>query len=232
MMRWVMLSFLLLGAGLYAAGAFTSSRSALVVSTPTSSAVEANTVPAKIPFAPVNGQGQSPGGTLLKIHPPTAVTSVEAPLHLSNNVNAHLSDVTADPSTDPVQRPWGQLLRNAPVHSGPSVSSAVLGYAALGTEMQILKHELGWVQVLDPETSRQGWIYEKHVIGTESPDTGNRRAVLAQAALTNDESGASEPTTSLKKQRPRKNYASKKSRRNYVNDRRRTVLGFFRLRRF
>ena len=232
MMRWMTVSLLLLGAGLYTAGAFTSSRSALVVPTPTSSAVEDNNPSAKT-FAPVNG---STGGPLPEIHPHTAESEIgpgKAATTLSNNLNANLpDDVTAGLSTDPLQLPWGQLLRNAPVHSGPSVSSAVLGYAALGTEMQILKHELGWVQVLDPETSRQGWIYEKHVIGMESPNTGNRRGVLEQAALTNDESGASEPATSLKKQRPRRNYASKKSRRNYVNDRRRTVLGFFRLRRF
>jgi hypothetical protein len=107
------------------------------------------------------------------------------------------------------------------------VSSAVLGYVAAGTEMQLLERELGWVKVLDPATARQGWIYEKHVVGKEGPEG-------IEAALANDaELGASaeKPARSFKSQKSRKKYVSKK-RRYYGENRRRRVLGFFQFRPF
>jgi len=121
---------------------------------------------------------------------------------------------------------WGEMLRGAPIHSGPDVSSAILGYVAAGTDMQLLRRELGWVKVLDPATARQGWIYEQHIIAKAGPDAIQEVAAADEAGL----GPLDEPTRSFKSQKSRKNYVSKK-RRHHGENRRRKVIGFFRFRR-
>jgi hypothetical protein len=138
------------------------------------------------------------------------------------------SDGLASDDTAPLAADaWGEMLRGAPVHSGPDVSSAILGYVAAGTDMQLLRRELGWVKVLDPATARQGWIYEQHIIAKAGPDAIQEVAVADDAGLGLLE----ERTRSFKSQKSRKNYVSKK-RRHYGENRRRKVIGFFRFRRF
>ena len=145
----------------------------------------------------------------------------------------------------PRKQPWPVLLQQVPefvshqgplsndkidanpVHSGPDVSSAILGYVAAGTDMQLLRRELGWVKVLDPATARQGWIYEQHIIAKAGPDAIQEVAAADEAGL----GPLDEPTQSFKFQKSRKNYVSKK-RRHYGENRRRKVIGFFRFRRF
>ena len=138
------------------------------------------------------------------------------------------SDGLASDDTAPLAADaWGEMLRGAPVHSGPDVSSAILGYVAAGTDMQLLSRELGWVKVLDPATARQGWIYEQHIIAKAGPDAIQEVAVADDAGLGLLE----ERARSFKSQKSRKNYVSKK-RRHYGENRRRKVIGFFRFRRF
>ena len=72
-------------------------------------------------------------------------------------------------NTEQLHHPWSQLLRGASVHSAPSISSAILGYGAAGTPMQLVKRELGWVRVRDPATFREGWIHQEH-IAVENPN--------------------------------------------------------------
>ena len=138
------------------------------------------------------------------------------------------SDGLASVDTAPLAADaWGEMLRGAPVHSGPDVSSAILGYVAAGTDMQLLRRELGWVKVLDPATAREGWIYEQHIIAKAGPDAIQEVAAADEAGL----GPLDEPTQSFKSQKSRKNYVSKK-RRHYGENRRRKVIGFFRFRRF
>ena len=131
-------------------------------------------------------------------------------------------DVTVPP-VDPVHRLWGELLRGAPVHSSPSVSSATLGYAAAGTEMQILERELGWVRVLDPATSREGWIYEEHVTAKESPNRLQAEATARQEAALASE--PEKPERAAKSKKPPKSYVSKHRKKKYG---RRRFVGLFR----
>jgi hypothetical protein len=50
------------------------------------------------------------------------------------------------------------------VHSGPSVSDPTVGFYSVGTELQLIDHQQGWFQVLDPATLQRGWIYEKYYL--------------------------------------------------------------------
>jgi Bacterial SH3 domain len=118
------------------------------------------------------------------------------------------------PSLNADQHQWGELLRGAPVHSDPSISSAILGYGTAGTQMQLVKRELGWVKVRDPATSREGWIYEGHVTPVERPSATG----VHEAALASETEEVSKPTTrSFKSKKPRKAYKTKKSAKTYAS---------------
>jgi Bacterial SH3 domain len=220
-MRWALLFLWLLGAGLYAAIAFISSHSDRASPPQSAAAVPLNDPQQASRIDSEAGPIGSAPDTLQVQTTTSQIPNRETSTPLSND----LASVNTAPPSDK-EHPWGQMLRGAAVHSGPDVTSAVHGYVAAGTEMQLLERELGWVKVLDPATARQGWIYEKHVVGKGGPEG-------IEAALANDaELGASEkPARSFKSQKSRKKYVSKK-RRYYGENRRRRVLGFFRFRPF
>ena len=59
---------------------------------------------------------------------------------------------------------WVVVIRGATVHSGPSVSAPIVRFYSVGTELELIDHQHGWFQVLDPVTSQRGWIYEKYYL--------------------------------------------------------------------
>jgi Bacterial SH3 domain len=113
---------------------------------------------------------------------------------------------SALPADNFEQHSWGQLVRGAPVHSDPSVSSDIIGYAAAGTEAQLLQRNDGWVRILDPATSREGWIYEEHITAKAGPSALEHADGRQVAALENDlDPGEVE--------QPRRFFKAKKSRK-------------------
>ena len=229
-MKWTLLSLWLLGAGLYAAIAFSTSHSdctapaqsvAAVIQDDTQQASRVGTEAGTTDPAPAT-QETVPNDPLQVQAGTTQSPNREASITPSNGF-ASVEVETAPLAADA----WGEMLRGAPIHSGPDVSSAILGYVAAGTDMQLLRRELGWVKVLDPATARQGWIYEQHIIAKAGPDAIQEVAAADEAGL----GPLDEPTRSFKSQKSRKNYVSKK-RRHYGENRRRKVIGFFRFRRF
>src|SRR5262245_4919273 len=67
------------------------------------------------------------------------------------------------PARDP-EGFWFVVSRAAWVHAGPSVSSSIEHADRVGTELKVIRHEQGWFHVLDPTTSRTGWIYERYYL--------------------------------------------------------------------
>jgi SH3 domain-containing protein len=59
---------------------------------------------------------------------------------------------------------WARVMLAATVHSGASVSSPTVTRYPPGTELQAVRRENDWVQVLDPVTRKPGWIYEKYYL--------------------------------------------------------------------
>jgi hypothetical protein len=51
------------------------------------------------------------------------------------------------------------------LRDGPSSSSRVIGVIAKGAKLPVLDRKRGWVQVSDPATSKEGWIYSGYVGG-------------------------------------------------------------------
>ena len=211
-MKWAVLCLVLLGAILHFFGAFTPSddpsilpSAALTSPERTSRGVQLDAIDPTanpslqetVPDAAFNGQ------------PAESDISAQSSLSESRSLNAAL------PSNQ-LEDTWGQLLRGAPVHSGPSVSSPKLGYASAGAEMRLLERKLGWVRIMDPATSREGWIYEEHVTVKEGPSGivyGNsyQEAAIASGA----DSATQNSKRSFKAKKSRKNYAKKRGRKRF-----------------
>ena len=229
-MKWTLLSLWLLGAGLYAAIAFSSSHSDCTAPAQSAAAVTQHDPQQASRVGTEADATDSPPATQETV--PNDPLQVQAETTQSPNREASITPSNGFSSVEVETAPlaadaWGEMLRGAPIHSGPDVSSAILGYVAAGTDMQLLRRELGWVKVLDPATARQGWIYEQHIIAKAGPDAIQEVAAADEAGL----GPLDEPTRSFKSQKSRKNYVSKK-RRHYGENRRRKVIGFFRFRRF
>ena len=213
-MRWALLSLGLLGAILYVTGAVTpypekpsdSSKSAALV---WPDDAQLDTRPG-LPTHAIDPSAPSPQEATASIaRQAQPASETQEPL-----LNDPAAPSAASSSDYPEQHSWGQLLRGAPLHSGPSVSSAVLGHAAAGTEMQLLERKLGWARIRDPDTSREGWIYEEHIAVKAGPSALEHGDGRHEAAL--DPGQLEQPKRSFKAKKSRKNYAKKRWRKRFV----------------
>ena len=76
---------------------------------------------------------------------------------------------------------WVVVTRGAWMHSGPSVSSPVVGHQSPGKEMHLINSQQGWYQVFDPETGQRGWVYAKYYLEPIDRPGQKRVAVVQQA---------------------------------------------------
>jgi hypothetical protein len=72
--------------------------------------------------------------------------------------------VPSGPEAEEHEANWVVVIRWATVHSGPSVSAPTVRFYSVGTELQLVDHQSGWLEVLDPVTSQRGWIYENYYL--------------------------------------------------------------------
>jgi Bacterial SH3 domain len=210
-MKWVLVSLWLLGAVAYAAPTFYSGdeersdfSETLVLDTR--------------PGLPIHAIDPSTSPRdILRRGTPQVKNEMTQPL----KTQASLGDLVPPPV--PAQRElaeqslWGQLLRGAPVHSAPSASSELLGYASPGTEMQIAERSQGWARVIDPATSNQGWVIDRDITIKEGPSglAIGRPENQQEAALETDADLAEpeRPKRSVKAKRTHKHYAKKRGRK-------------------
>jgi hypothetical protein len=68
---------------------------------------------------------------------------------------------------EPVE--WAKVIFAARVHSEASVSSPTVRFYRSGTELQVVRRESGWLQLLDPVTQERGWIFEQYLSSIEGP---------------------------------------------------------------
>jgi hypothetical protein len=67
------------------------------------------------------------------------------------------------------------------MRDAPSSSAPVLGVIAKGATLPVLDRKHGWVQVRDPESGKQGWIYRGLLVGEAKPDQRIRRVAPPDA---------------------------------------------------
>jgi hypothetical protein len=206
--KWALLSVLLLGTAVYFAGTSDPARQDCPAPVQGAALVSPNEAKQASRDSQLHednlpaGRSNSPQGQLASIH---------AGDQTSDGLSASSTTAPSDSQSEDL---WGELKRGAPVHSGPSVSSPIVGYGAAGTEMPLLERHLGWVRVRDPATSREGWIYEEHVLTKEGP-RGLAAAVTGEEATSEGDIDVAEieqPRRSFKA-KPRKNYAKKRGRK-------------------
>ena len=74
---------------------------------------------------------------------------------------------------------WVVVTRGSWMHSGPSVSTPVVGHQSPGKEMHLLDSSQGCYQVFDPETGKSGLVYAKYYV--EPIDRpGQKRVAVVQ----------------------------------------------------
>jgi hypothetical protein len=74
---------------------------------------------------------------------------------------------------------WVQISGAAALHSGPSVDSPILSHYPAGIKLRTTQRQNGWVKIVDPATSQQGWIYDNYL----SPSQGAERVPLPQQSF-------------------------------------------------
>jgi uncharacterized protein YgiM (DUF1202 family) len=76
----------------------------------------------------------------------------------------------------------------ANIRTRPSASAEIVGIAHAGAEVQVASRVSGWVQIIDPWSSRTGWIYSKFLAQTSYEVASDLRiaapGTLARAQIT------------------------------------------------
>ena len=73
---------------------------------------------------------------------------------------------------------WAEVSIVAKVHTEPSVSAPIVRYYHVGTKLRVLERQADWTKIVDPVTSKQGWIYGKYLIlkdGSSQPQAAMRQ---------------------------------------------------------
>jgi hypothetical protein len=88
---------------------------------------------------------------------------------------------------------WAEVSLAARVHSAPSVSSPTVRHYRVGTRLKVIGHESGWIAVIDPTTSKKGWIFEKYLTlkgGSDQKQAGapeqSQKPALRGSEMPND----------------------------------------------
>jgi hypothetical protein len=74
---------------------------------------------------------------------------------------------TSSESGDPVE--LAKVVLAAQTHSQASVSSPTVRFYRPGTDLQVVRREGVWIQVLDPVTQERGWVLAQYLSSIDSP---------------------------------------------------------------
>jgi hypothetical protein len=105
---------------------------------------------------------------------------------------------------------WFVVSRAAWLHAGPSVSSPIVHFYPVGTQLQVIGHEQGWFRALDPATSRTGWIYERYYLAAISGPGQIQFAVNQLATPIKVAALEPGPQSRIQKPRPKQKVAKPK----------------------
>ena len=105
---------------------------------------------------------------------------------------------------------WAKVVLAAQLHSEASVTSPTVRFYGPGIELQVVRREGAWFQVLDPVTKERGWVLDEYLSSIGGPTP----AQVATETTT-------EPPTVIK---PAVQKSSKRSRSAKAGARRRSVV--------
>ena len=64
---------------------------------------------------------------------------------------------------EPESVEWAKVMLAAQMHSEASVSSPTVRFYSPGSELQVVKREGAWFEVLDPVTQERGWVLDQYL---------------------------------------------------------------------
>ena len=64
---------------------------------------------------------------------------------------------------------WVEIVSPVDMHARPQQSSETVKVAEKGLKLRVTARDKNWVQVSDPATSANGWIYSRFLKPTEPP---------------------------------------------------------------
>jgi hypothetical protein len=67
------------------------------------------------------------------------------------------------------QAEWVEIVRAVDMHAGPQQSSETVKVVEKGLKLRVAARDKNWVQVTDPATSANGWIYSRFLKPTQPP---------------------------------------------------------------
>jgi uncharacterized protein YgiM (DUF1202 family) len=102
----------------------------------------------------------------------------------------------------------------ASVRKGPSASSAIIGIAHTSAEAQVVSREGDWVQIIDPDSKKTGWIQQSFLAPQTAPSSRPASQQEIAAAL----APPAEDTTASADNEP---YAKSRSHKHGLNHRHR-----------
>jgi hypothetical protein len=75
---------------------------------------------------------------------------------------------------------WVTVVDAVKMRSNPSSAAPVLKVQSKGVRLRVLSSDGNWINVVEPGTSLQGWVYTKYV---QSAEPDSRQARLADAKM-------------------------------------------------
>jgi len=90
----------------------------------------------------VHPSNEVPNEALAIIEKPAAAVLPETPYHEST---------------------WVMVLIPARVHTGPSVDTPISQFYPVGTPLRATRYQRDWFEIIEPSTSKTGWIYRKYL---------------------------------------------------------------------
>ena len=142
----------------------------------------------------VHPSNEVPNKPLATIEKPAAAVLPETPYHEST---------------------WVMVLIPARVHTGPSVDTPISHFYPVGTPLRATRYQRDWFEIIEPSTSKTGWIYRKY-LGAIS-DSEQSKIASQEAQGQSPAAEASVPAKSYAKAFPVKRYAKAIPVKRYAN---------------
>ena len=110
---------------------------------------------------------------------------------------------------------WVMVLIPARVHTGPSVDTPISHFYPVGTPLRATRYQRDWFEIIEPSTSKTGWIYRKYLGAISNSEQSKIASQEAQGQSPAAE--ASVPAKSYAKAIPVKRYAKAIPVKRYAN---------------
>jgi hypothetical protein len=85
------------------------------------------------------------------------------------------------PETPYHQSTWVMVLLPAKVHTGPSVDTPIIHFYPVGTPLRATRYQRDWFEIIEPSTSKTGWIYRKYLGAISDSEQSKIASQEAQA---------------------------------------------------